>query len=146
MEGEMRTLSWSLGMMAILLNYASAHPCTLLCLDPSDLLQATCFVDLKTDVEVQNWGEMYPSTSTQVGQKIDLTALNAPTSLTCPTSQIMVFGEMKTVTPLRIFGTIKQGTVRAYSTPAAAPGVGRVLVDSFENTSVIVADPKTIKD
>jgi hypothetical protein len=145
MEGEMRRLSWLLGMMAILPNYADAHPCTLLCLDPSDSMQATCFVDLQTDTEVQNWGTTYPSAPMRVGEKVDLYALNAPTSLTCPASQVSVFGgAMRTVTPIRIFGTIKQGTVQAYSTPLS-PGVARVLVNDFQN-GVIVADPKTIKD
>jgi hypothetical protein len=145
MEGEMRRLSWSLGMMAILLNRADAHPCTLLCLDQSDLLQATCYVDLRTDAEVENWGKMYPSTPTRAGEKVDLFALNAPTSLTCPASQVSVFGgAMRTVTPLRILGTIKQGTVQAYSTPLS-PGVARVLINDFQN-GVIVADPKSIKD
>lgn len=144
MEGEMRTLSWSLGMMAILLNYADAHPCTLLCLEPSDSLQATCFVDLQTDTEVQAWKELYPPTP-QLGQEVDLFALNAPTSLTCPTSQIQFFGGTRTATALRIFGNIEQGTVRAYSTPPA-PGVARVLVNGFQNISVIAVDPKSLKD
>jgi hypothetical protein len=145
MEGEMRRLSWSLGILAILLNYANAHPCTLLCLEQSDVLQATCYVDLQTDAEVQDWGKIYPSTPMRVGEKVDLYALNAPTSLTCPASQVSIFGgATRTVTPLRIFGTIKQGTVQAYSTPLT-PGVARVLVGDFQN-GVIVADPKTIKN